>query len=80
MTLTKRGDVVLVLFPNTDLRTAKHRPALVVQKDGLGTGLAQTVLAMISSNMSRANIYLASRFLLVRLKAWPPAYALTQLL
>lgn len=54
MTLIKRGDVVLVLFPNTDLRTAKRRPALVVQADDLRTGLAQTVLAMISSNMFRA--------------------------
>ncbi|MFB2894590.1 type II toxin-antitoxin system PemK/MazF family toxin [Aerosakkonemataceae cyanobacterium BLCC-F50] len=31
-----RGDVVLVLFPNSDLRTAKRRPALVVQADNLG--------------------------------------------
>ena len=54
MTLTKRGDVVLVLFPNTDLRTAKRRPALVVQANGLGTGLTQTLLAMISSNALRA--------------------------
>ncbi len=54
MTLTKRGDVVLVLFPNTDLRTAKRRPALVVQANGLGTDLTQTVLAMISSNIARA--------------------------
>ncbi|MEG5089307.1 hypothetical protein QUB21_24075 [Microcoleus sp. AT9b-C4] len=26
-----RGDVVLVLFPSSDLRTAKRRPALIVQ-------------------------------------------------
>jgi len=26
----KRGDVVLVLYPNSDLRTAKTRPALIV--------------------------------------------------
>ena len=30
-TSCKRGDVVLVLFPHTDLRTAKLRPVLVVQ-------------------------------------------------
>ena len=30
---TRRGDVVLVLFPNSDLRTAKRRPALVLQRD-----------------------------------------------
>src|SRR2546427_9815339 len=45
----KRADVVLVLFPNSDLRTAKLRPALVVQADNLNTGLSQVVVAMISS-------------------------------
>ena len=34
-----RGDVVLVLFPDSNLRTAKRRPALVVQADNLGTRL-----------------------------------------
>jgi mRNA interferase MazF len=47
---TRRGDVILVLFPNSDLRTAKRRPALVLQRDDLGTGLSQTIIAMISSN------------------------------
>lgn len=28
-----RGDVVLVRFPNSDLKTYKKRPALVVQRD-----------------------------------------------
>jgi len=49
-----RGDVVLVLFPDSNLRTAKRRPALVVQADKLQTGLPQTIVAMISSNMARA--------------------------
>jgi mRNA interferase MazF len=49
-----RGDVVLVLFPDSNLRTAKRRPALVVQADGLQTGLNQSIVAMISSNMARA--------------------------
>jgi mRNA interferase MazF len=49
-----RGDVVLVLFPNSDLRTAKLRPALIVQADGLGTGLAQVIVAMITSRLFRA--------------------------
>lgn len=51
----KRGDIVLVLFPNSDLRTAKTRPALVIQADNLQTGLPQVVIAMITSNMSRAS-------------------------
>ena len=50
---TRRGDVVLVLFPNSDLRTAKRRPALVLQRDNLASGLGQTIVAMISSNLAR---------------------------
>lgn len=53
MTKYKKGTVVLVLFPNSDLVTAKRRPALVVQADGLDTGLEQVIIAMITSNMSR---------------------------
>jgi mRNA interferase MazF len=49
-----RGDVVLVLFPHANLRTAKRRPVIVVQADKLQTGLPQTIVAMISSNMGRA--------------------------
>lgn len=51
---TRRGDVVLVLFPNSDLRTAKRRPALVIQAPDLNTGLPQTLVAMITSNLIRA--------------------------
>ncbi len=51
----ERGDVVLVLYPNSDLRTAKTRPALVVQADNLQTGLPQVIVAMITSRLSRAN-------------------------
>jgi mRNA interferase MazF len=47
-----RGDVVLIPFPNSDLKTTKLRPAIIVQSDDLRTGLSQTVLAMIS-NLSR---------------------------
>jgi mRNA interferase MazF len=49
----QRGDVVLVLFPNSDLRTAKRRPALVIQRNHLGHGLPQTIVAMVSSNLVR---------------------------
>jgi len=51
----KRGDVVLVLYPNSDLRTAKTRPALIVQADNLHTGLPQVIVAMITSRLFRAN-------------------------
>ena len=49
-----RGDVVLVLFPHSDLRTAKPRPAVVVQANDLDTGMSQVIVAMISSRMFRA--------------------------
>jgi mRNA interferase MazF len=39
LTSIERGGVVLVLFPHSGLRTAKTRPAMVVQADDLGTGL-----------------------------------------
>lgn len=50
----KRGDIILVLFPHSDLRTAKTRPALAVQADNLDTGLSQVIVAMITSRMVRA--------------------------
>ena len=53
MTNFKRGDVVLVHFPNSSLEATKKRPALVVQTDALGTGLPQVVVVMISSNLNR---------------------------
>ena len=50
---SSRGAVVLVLFPHSDLRTAKPRPALVVQADDLRTDLSQLIVAMITSRLSR---------------------------
>ncbi len=49
-----RGNVVLVFFPDSNQVTAKRRPALVVEADRLQTGLPQTIVAMITSNLSRA--------------------------
>lgn len=51
----KRGDVVLVLFPNSDLRTAKPRPALVIQADHVNTDLPQVIVAMLTSKVFRTN-------------------------
>ena len=51
----KRGEVILVLFPHSDLKTAKVRPTLVVQADDLQTGLPQLIVAMITSRVFRAN-------------------------
>ena len=50
----KRGDIILVYFPHSDRRTIKLRPALVVQKNNLNSGIPQIVVAMISSNLKRA--------------------------
>ena len=55
MTNFKRGDVVLVLFPNSDLKSAKRRPVLIIQKDHLNSGLPQHIVAMITSNLARAD-------------------------
>ena len=50
----RQGDIVLVLFPNSNLSSAKTRPALIVQADDLQTGLPQIIVAMITSRMIRA--------------------------
>ena len=44
----KRGDIALVLFPNSNLSSAKTRPALIVQADELQTGLPQIIVAMVN--------------------------------
>ncbi|MBI5788036.1 MAG: type II toxin-antitoxin system PemK/MazF family toxin [Candidatus Schekmanbacteria bacterium] len=48
-----RGDVILVRFPNSDLKTYKKRPALVVQADNLKTEFKQRIVALITSNPDR---------------------------
>lgn len=52
--ILERGAIVLVLFPNSNLRTAKPRPAIIVQADRLRTGLQQVVVAMITSRLIRS--------------------------
>lgn len=49
----KRGEVVLVWFPHSDMQTFSRRPALVVQADHLGTGISQLIVAMITTNLKR---------------------------
>jgi mRNA interferase MazF len=51
----KSDDVLLVLFPHSDLCTAMLRPALVVQADNFQTGLPQVIVAMITRRLFRAN-------------------------
>ena len=49
-----RGDVVIVPFPYQDKPGQKVRPAVVVQSDAENRRLADTVLAMITGNVSDA--------------------------
>ena len=53
MTAYKRGDVILVKFPYSDLVSYKRRPALIVQDETVATGLSQRVVTQITSNLNR---------------------------
>jgi mRNA interferase MazF len=47
----KRGDVVLVPFPFTDLSSAKQRPALVVSADSFNAVREDVLVAAITSQI-----------------------------
>jgi mRNA interferase MazF len=51
--MIRRGAVVLVDFPFTDLAQAKVRPALVIQNDADNQRLRKTVIAMITGTLKR---------------------------
>ncbi len=51
--MTRRGDVVQVDFPFTDIPQWKKRPAVVVQNDRDNQKIRKTVVAMITGNLSR---------------------------
>ena len=53
MTACKRGDVVVVRYPNSDLLTYKKRPAVIVQADDAETGIDQTIVALLTTNLRR---------------------------
>jgi len=48
----KRGDIVLVSFPFTDLSSSKRRPALVVSPDSFNEATSDLILAAITSEVS----------------------------
>lgn len=50
----KRGDVVLIDFPFSAGGGSKVRPALVVQSDRNNLRLQDTIVAIITSNLSRS--------------------------
>ena len=45
--------MILALFPDSNLQTAKKRPVLIVQADNLQTNLPQIIVAMITGNLSK---------------------------
>jgi mRNA interferase MazF len=47
----KRGDVVLVPFPFTDLTSSKRRPALVISPDSFNAQQQDLVVAAITSQV-----------------------------
>ena len=49
MTHYKRGDVVLIPFPFTDLTTAKQRPALIISSDEWNRNQADIIVCAITS-------------------------------
>jgi mRNA interferase MazF len=49
----KRGDVILAYVPNVGSPGGKLRPALIVQSDHNNTRLNETIIAAITSNISR---------------------------
>jgi mRNA interferase MazF len=50
-TTYKRGDVVLVPFPFTDLSSAKQRPALVISADVFNAARDDVLVAAITSQI-----------------------------
>jgi mRNA interferase MazF len=48
----RRGDIVLVSFPFTDLSSSKRRPALVVSPDGFNQQMQDVVLVGLTSNVA----------------------------
>ena len=52
MTTYRRGDVVLVPFPFTDLSTIKQRPALTISSTRFNAAQEDAIMVAITSNVS----------------------------
>ena len=50
-TTYKRGDVVLVPFPFTDLSSSKRRPALIISSDSFNASNQDVILVAITSQI-----------------------------
>jgi mRNA-degrading endonuclease toxin of MazEF toxin-antitoxin module len=51
--MIRRGDVVIVEIPFTDIAGAKKRPALEVQSDAYNQSIRKTVVAIFTGNLRR---------------------------
>jgi mRNA interferase MazF len=51
----RRGDIILLDHPFTDATGWKVRPALIVQNDPDNARLTNTIVALITKNVSRVN-------------------------
>ena len=51
-TVYRRGDIVLISFPFTDLTSSKRRPALIISPDFFNTAGVDLVLAAITSHIT----------------------------
>jgi mRNA-degrading endonuclease toxin of MazEF toxin-antitoxin module len=51
--MIRRGDVVIVEIPFTDIAGAKKRPALVVQSDAYNQSIRKTVVVIFTGNLQR---------------------------
>lgn len=52
--MIRRGDVVIVEIPFTDVALAKKRPCVIVQSDVYNLSLRKTVVAIFTGNLRRA--------------------------
>lgn len=52
----QRGDVVLALFPNSDMTSQKKCPVLIIQSDQVERGGDQKLVALITSNLKRTGV------------------------
>lgn len=52
MTTYRRGDVVLVPFPFTNLRASRNRPGLVVSNDGYNQATTDVIIVQVTGNVT----------------------------
>ncbi len=52
----RRGDIVLVSFPFTDLTSTKRRPALGVSRDSFNDALQDVVLFALTTRLRPMNV------------------------